>query len=49
MKSIPLAALSLLLLLAVVAPSLAAENSASDQQPASQYNKLPPLQFTAII
>lgn len=39
--------LSILVLLAVAAPScLAAENSANYQQPAPQYSKLPPLQLS---
>lgn len=47
MRKLALAALPILLLLAVAAPScLAADNSTADQQPAFQYSKLPPLQFT---
>lgn len=47
MKKIALVALPILLLLAVAAPScLAAENATADQQPASQYSKLPPLQLS---
>ncbi|MCH5144345.1 hypothetical protein JMF94_04525 [Desulfovibrio sp. UIB00] len=47
MKNNLLAALTILVLLAVAAPScLAAENSTSDQQPAPQYSKLPPLHFS---
>ena len=47
MRKLALATLSLLLLLAVAAPScLAAENNVSDQQPPLQYSKLPPLQLS---
>lgn len=47
MKTSTLIALSILLLLAVAAPScLASGNSVSDQQSAPQYSKLPPLQFS---
>ncbi|MEA4990698.1 hypothetical protein SDC9_14442 [bioreactor metagenome] len=47
MRKLALAAMSILLLLAVATPvCLAAENSASNQQHASQYSKLPPLQLS---
>ena len=47
MRKFAFPALLTLLLLAVAAPNcLAAGNSASDQQPASQYSKLPPLQLS---
>lgn len=46
MKKLTFSALFFLLLLAVAAPiCLAAEKGTGDQQPFTQYNKLPPLQF----
>ena len=47
MRKFAFPALLTLLLLAVAAPNcLAAENSATAQQPASPYSKLPPLQLS---